>query len=172
MSNFNTFKYRSSPLFMDPRTDELGARIISPLDKLYLSIKKLSLNMIDKETYYNRAFKLGIPITGLKYLRNNLFGLEANMEKFAAIDFKKGCFIGQENTARMKLKNKVRKRLMPLKLENTINTGSEIKFKEIVVGKVLIPNPYPFGLIKIIDPDLSEFKGMDLLVDNKIIRII
>ena len=86
------------------------------------------------------------------------------MEKFAAIDFKKGCFIGQENTARMKLKNKVRKRLMPLKLENTINTGSEIKFKEIVVGKVLIPNP-PFRLDKIIDPDLSEFKGMDLLVD-------
>tara|TARA_Y100000992_G_scaffold234344_1_gene165251 strand:- start:235 stop:708 length:474 start_codon:yes stop_codon:yes gene_type:complete len=157
---------------MDPRTDELGARIISPLDKLYLSIKKLSLNITDKEIYYKKAFKLGIPIIGLKYLRNNLFGLEANMEKFAAIDFKKGCFIGQENTARMKLKNKIRKKLMPLKIDNTIKTGSEIKFKEIVVGKVLIPNPYPFGLIKIFDPDLSVFKGMDLLVDNKIMRII
>ena len=33
---------------------------------------------------------------------------EANFEKLNAIDFKKGCYIGQENTARMKLKDKLR----------------------------------------------------------------
>ena len=37
-------------------------------------------------------------------LKDQLFGLEANFDALEAIDFKKGCFVGQENTARMKLK--------------------------------------------------------------------
>ena len=42
---------------MDPRTDELGARIISPLDKLYLSIKKLSLNRLKGKEVINETSK-------------------------------------------------------------------------------------------------------------------
>ena len=45
-------------------------------------------------------------------LQNKLFGIECNFEELNGIDFKKGCYVGQENTARIKLKNKLSKRLL------------------------------------------------------------
>ena len=58
-------------------------------------------------------------------MKEQLFGLEANFEELNAIDFKKGCYVGQENTARMKLKNKLRRRLLPLKTDKEIKIGED-----------------------------------------------
>ena len=112
-----TLKYRESQIFVDPRDSDLGARIISSLEKLYLTIKKLKLKIVKNNSYLEKAFLKGVPIEGLENLRNQLFGLEINFEKLNAIDFKKGCYVGQENTARMKLKSKIRRQLMPIKTE-------------------------------------------------------
>ena len=171
-SNENTITYRDTPIFLDPRNRKLGARIISNLEKLYLTIKKLSLNIIDKKEYYSLAHKLGVPEKGLINLKDQLFGLEANFETLQAIDFKKGCFVGQENTARMKLKNKLRRRLLPIKVEGKINIGSEIMFNNNKIGKVLIDEPYPFALIKLYDPEFSEFKDKEMQADNAKVKIL
>ena len=137
-----TLQYRDSPIFVDPRDSELGARIISPLEKLYLTIKKLNLKIVQNNSYIEKAFLKGIPVEGLNNLQNQLFGLEVNFEKLNAIDFKKGCYVGQENTARMKLKNKIRRQLMSVKTENDIKIGDEIKFNDSVIGRVLIDKPF------------------------------
>jgi len=167
-----TIEYRESPIFVDPRDNDLGARIISPLEKIYLTIKKLNLKIVESKSYIEKAFLKGIPVEGLKNLQNQLFGLEINFEKFNAIDFKKGCYVGQENTARMKLKKKIRKQLMPIKTEIEIKIGDEIKFNDSVIGKILIDKPYPFALIKLFDPEFSVFKDQKLKVDNKFVEII
>ncbi len=164
--------YRESPVFIDPRNEELGVRIISPLEKLYLTIKKLNLKITKSNYYTEKAFYNGIPIEGLNNLQNQLFGLETNFEKLNAIDFKKGCYIGQENTARMKLKNKIRRKLMPIKTDKEIKVGDEIKYKDHVVGKVLIDKPYPFALIKLFDPEYSVFKNKKLQANETIVEII
>ena len=161
-SNENTITYRDTPIFLDPRNKDLGARIISPLEKLYLTIKKLSLNIIDSKEYYSLAHKLGVPESGLINLKDQLFGLEANFETLKAIDFKKGCFVGQENTARMKLKNKLRRKLFPISSTEKLNIGDEITFNNIRIGKILIDKPYPFGLIKVLEPNLEDFKDKKL----------
>ena len=96
--NENTIYFRDTPIFLDTRNSKLGARIFSNLDKLYLTIKKLKLKIIDESNYFSLAYKLGIPVIGLETLKDQLFGLEANFETLQAIDFKKGCFVGQENT--------------------------------------------------------------------------
>ena len=88
-SNELTINYRESPIFVDPRDNDLGARIVSPLEKLYLTVKRLNLKIVDKKSYIKKAFLKGIPVEGLKNLQNQLFGLEANFEKLKAIDFKK-----------------------------------------------------------------------------------
>ena len=167
----NTITYRDCPFFIDPRDNKLGARILSPLEKLYLTIKKLSLNIVDEDDYFAEAYKLGIPVKGLEYLKDQLFGLEANFEALDAIDFKKGCYIGQENTARMKLKNKLRRKLMPIKTDQQLKLEDEIFFKNSKIGKVLINKPYPFALIKMYDPDFQEFKDQDLEVNGKKCKI-
>jgi len=170
--NENTITYRDTPIFLDPRNEKLGARIISNLEKLYLTIKKLSLNIIDNKEYYSLAHKLGIPEKGLINLKDQLFGLEANFETLQAIDFKKGCFVGQENTARMKLKNKLRKRLLPISSIERLNIGDEITFNNIKIGKILIDQPYAFGLIKVIEPNLEDFINKKLLANNKECKIL
>jgi folate-binding protein YgfZ len=167
----NTITYRDCPLFIDPRDNKLGARILSPLEKIYLTIKKLSLDIIDEDDYFAKAYMLGIPEKGLEFLKDQLFGLEANLEALNAIDFKKGCYIGQENTARMKLKNKLRRKLMPIKTDKQLKLEDEVFFKNSKIGKVLIDKPYPFALIKMYDPDFKEFKDQDLTVNGKKCKI-
>ena len=84
----------------------------------------------------------------------------------------KGCYIGQENTARMKLKNKLRRQLLPIKTDKKIKIGDEIKYKNTVIGKILIDKPYPFALIKLFNPEYSEFKNKKLKVNDIDIEIL
>lgn len=164
----DTIVYRDSPVFIDPRNKKLGARILSTLEKLHLTIKKLDLKIIKAENYFLDAHALGIPIKGVENLKEQLFGLEANFEELKAIDFKKGCYVGQENTARMKLKNKLRRRLLPIKFDQELSIGDELKYNNITIGKVLINKPMPFALVKLFDPDFSEFNDKDISInDNK-----
>ena len=168
----NTIEFRESPLFLDPRNKNLGARILSSLEKLHLTIKKLDLKIIKPDTYFAKAHSLGIPIKGIENLKDQLFGLEANFEELNAIDFKKGCYIGQENTARMKLKEKLRRRLLPISSSEKLNLGEEIFYNKIKIGKVLIEQPYPFCLVKVIDPNIEEFENKELLANNKKCKIL
>ena len=168
----DTIEFRGSPLFLDPRNENLGARILSTLEKLHLTIKKLDLKIVKPDTYFAKAHSLGIPIKGIENLKDQLFGLEANFEELNAIDFKKGCYIGQENTARLKLKEKLRRRLLPISSIQKLNLGEEIFYNKTKIGKILIEQPYPFGLLKVIDPNFEEFENKELLVNNKKCRIL
>ena len=171
-SEDNTIYYRDTPIFSDPRNKRIGARIFSNLEKLYMTVKKLNLKIIDSSEYYLLIYKIGIPEKGIKNLKDKLFGLEANFEELQAIDFKKGCYVGQENTARMKLKNKLRRRLLPISSSKKLNIGDEITFNNIKIGKILIDQPYAFGLIKVIEPNLEDFIDKKLLANNKECKIL
>ena len=152
-----TLKYREDPIFLDPRNKELGARLIINLEKLYLSLKKLGLQDSSLKDYYSHCHKLGIVPKDLNKLQNKLFGIECNYEELNGIDFKKGCYVGQENTARIKLKNKLSKRLLPINsVQGELTEGESIYHKEKEIGKVLIEKDYPFALIKFRDVNLSE----------------
>ena len=144
-----TFKYREDPIILDPRNKNLGARLIINLEKLYLSLKKLGLKDDKIENYYIQSHKLGIVPKNLNKLKNKLFGIECNFEELNAIDFKKGCYVGQENTARIKLKNKLSKRLLPIEIiEGKLSEDETIYYNDVEIGKVLINEDYPFALIK------------------------
>jgi len=145
----NTFKYREDPIFLDPRHKKLGGRLIINLEKLYLSLKKLDLQSIDPEKYYKSSYELGVSQKNTDKLRNKLFGIECNFEELNGIDFKKGCYVGQENTSRIKLREKLSKRLLPIKLiDGELIEGSSIKNNVNEIGKVLINDQYPFAIVK------------------------
>ena len=143
-----TVRYREDPVVLDPRNKELGARIIINLEKLYLSLKKLNLTSSDVEEYYELSHRLGIAQIDTDKLKNQLFGIECNFEELNGIDFKKGCYVGQENTARIKLKNKLTKRLFPIKvISGTLEKGT-IHYMDNEIGKILIIGRFPFALVK------------------------
>ena len=166
-----TLKFREDPIILDPRNKELGARLIINLEKLYLSLKKLDLHVADLKEYYSLSHTLGIVPKDLNKLQNKLFGIECNYEELNGIDFKKGCYVGQENTARIKLKNKLSKRLFPINLiEGKLHEGENIYVDEIEIGKVLIENEYPFALIKYLNKKFDQnnlFKTKDAIISIK-----
>ena len=166
-----TIKYREDPIFLDPRNKQLGARLIINLEKLYLSLKKLDLQDANLKEYYSLSHSLGIVPKDLNKLKDKLFGIECNFEELNGIDFKKGCYVGQENTARIKLKNKLSKRLFPINLINgKLHEGESIYNNEIEIGKVLIENDYPFALIKFLDKNFDEkvdFKTKEASINIK-----
>tara|TARA_B100000686_G_C16558661_1_gene846572 strand:- start:52 stop:939 length:888 start_codon:yes stop_codon:yes gene_type:complete len=152
-----TFKYREDPIILDPRNKNLGARLIINLEKLYLSLKKLNLKNDKIENYHIKSHALGIVSKNLNRLQNKLFGIECNFEELNGIDFKKGCYVGQENTARIKLKNKLSKRLLPIKLvHGKLSEDEKIYHNEVEIGKVLINEEYPFALIKFLDKNFDK----------------
>ena len=160
-----TIKFREDPVVLDPRCIKLGARIVINLEKLYLSAKKLNLKISNIEEYYQLSHSLGIPSSDTENFQNKIFGLETNSEELNAIDFKKGCYVGQENTARMKLKEKISRKIYPVQvIEGNIDNDEIIKINNTEIGKIVNNSKFSFGLFKFKDPN---FKIDEILNTDK-----
>ena len=168
-----TTMFSESPIYIDPRNEKLGAKIISKTENIQLIIKKLNLKIIDKKKYYNKSFELGIPQINLNKLKDKIFGVENNLDELNGIDFKKGCYVGQENTSRIKLRNKLRRRILPVQIiTGEISENDSIKYNNAEIGKIMIAKPFSFALVKVVDPDLNEFKNTELISGNAKIKIL
>jgi len=157
-----TIKYMEDPIVLDPRNKELGGRLIINLEKLSLSIENLKLKSVESKNYYDFSFKLGVVQLNTDKLQNKLFGIECNFEELNGLDFKKGCYVGQENTARIKLKDKLSKKLLPIEvLEGSIKIDDQVSINKKELGKILISEKYPFGLIKFKDENFDFDKKLN-----------
>ncbi|KAJ54147.1 aminomethyltransferase [Actibacterium mucosum KCTC 23349] len=67
-----------------------------------------------------------VPETGVELTPNESYILEQGFERLNGVDFRKGCYVGQEVTARMKHKTELRKGLAQVRIEGTAEPGSEI----------------------------------------------
>ena len=169
----STTTYNKEIMFIDPRNENLGAKIVSKIENIEDILKMLNLKKVDKDKYYKKSFVLGIPQVNLNKLKDKIFGIENNLDELCGIDFKKGCYIGQENTSRIKLRNKLRRRILPIKkISGELCENDIIKYKNIEVGKIMIDKPYPFGLIKVVDPNLDEFVNTELLCGKSKVKIL
>src|SRR5215472_2213717 len=92
--------------FTDPRLAELGVRGIGARAEMPTSAS-------DSSAYHMRRFTLGVP-EGSDFGSDRIFALDGGLEELHAVDFDKGCYVGQELTARMKHRGTARKRLLPL----------------------------------------------------------
>ncbi len=99
----------------DPRLAALGQRLLvpegRPLPSTAASAPEGSL-----EDYTRHCLTLGVPVGGRDILPEVSFLLESNVEELHGVDFRKGCYVGQELTARTKHRGSVRKRILPLDL--------------------------------------------------------
>jgi folate-binding protein YgfZ len=169
----STSIYNKQTIFIDPRNKNLGAKIVSKIENIEDIIKKLNLKKVGKDKYYQKSFELGIPQVNLKKLRDKIFGIENNLDELGGIDFKKGCYIGQENTSRIKLRNKLRRRVLPIKkISGNISENDTIKYKDVEIGKIMIAEPHAFALIKVIDPNLDEFVNDDLICEKAKVKVL
>ena len=169
----STLSCENERINIDPRHKDLGAKIIKKIENTEKIIKNLNLKKIEKKNYYEKSFTLGIPQLNLSKLKDKIFGIENNLDELGGIDFKKGCYIGQENTSRIKLRNKLRRRVLPVKkISGEISENDIIKYKDMEIGKIVIDKPYSFGLIKVVDPDIREFINTELTCGKSKVKIL
>ena len=90
----------------------------------------------DNEDWTARRVALMIPETGIE-LTPDTFSLEARFEAINGVDFRKGCYVGQEVTARMKHKTTLRKGLAAVAIDGPAETGTQIIAKGKTAGTLL-----------------------------------
>ncbi len=67
-----------------------------------------------------------IPETGVELIPDDTYPLEAGLDRLRGVDFRKGCYVGQEVTARMKHKTQLRKGLVTVQIAGTAPVGTPI----------------------------------------------
>ena len=101
-------------VFVDPRLAALGVRLVYPADHaIEAELTGFGFAPATAADYAAHRLALGIADTA-EIGGETLYPLEANFELLHGVDFKKGCYVGQELTARMKLKGDLRKRILPV----------------------------------------------------------
>jgi hypothetical protein len=101
-------------VFIDPRLARLGARALLPRDRARALLAELGLEEVERAAYERLRLALGVPDGSRDLVVEKATLLESGFEELNGVDFAKGCFVGQELTARMKYRGLVRKRLMPV----------------------------------------------------------
>jgi len=127
----------------DPRLDALGARLYGPKNAfmdLTASLQEASL-----DAYTAHRLSLGVPEGPSDIQVEKNFLLEANFEELNGVSFSKGCYIGQELTARTKYRAKIRKRLFQFTYDGKLEVGSPITAGEKEIATVTSFQK-PFGL--------------------------
>jgi folate-binding protein YgfZ len=102
---------------VDPRLSAMGARIILPKNDLSM-LAGIGATESDAEAYHIARVKLGLPNGSEELDIEKSILLENGFEELGGVDFKKGCYMGQELTARTKYRGLVRKRLLPIEVDN------------------------------------------------------
>jgi folate-binding protein YgfZ len=173
VNKLNLINYKNYLIFEDPRIKNTLARAIIEQSKIKEFLSDLNIEKSnEKYLLEKKLFDLGVPCKDIQKLQNQLFSLEANFLELNGIDQKKGCYIGQENTARMHLKNKVNKRLFALQtLNGKVVEGQKITLDNEEVGKVLIDDLFPFALIKINKENKNLIIGKELKTETARIKI-
>ncbi len=173
INKLNVINYKNYIIFEDPRIKNTLARAIIEKSKIKEFLSDFDIELTDeKYLLEKKLFNLGIPSKDIIKLQNEIFSLEANFLELNGIDQKKGCYIGQENTARMYLKNKVNKRLFALQIINgKVEKRQKITLGDEEIGKVLIDDLFPFALIKINKDNKNLIINKELKTDTALIKI-
>lgn len=121
------------PWAPDPRLPALGFRAVG-----FDAPSAPGAVEADEEAYDAHRLGHGVVDAGRDVLAENTYPIEANLDLLNGIDFRKGCFIGQETTSRMKRRGQVRSRLLPLSLEGpTPEPGAEVLAGALRAGEVV-----------------------------------
>ena len=109
--------FASGVAFVDPRLAALGVRCILPRTDIRSALEGTGLAESSFPAYDRLRLKLGIPDGGRDLVPDKSILLEAGFDELNGVDWQKGCYIGQELTARTKYRGLIKKRLMPVEID-------------------------------------------------------
>ena len=109
----------------DPRLPAMGARWMAE-----------AKDGDARAAYEARRVALGVPEFARDYAASEVFAMDANLDALGAVDYKKGCFVGQEVASRMYRKGEVRKRTWTVEAEGALSPGAAVTAGDSKLGTV------------------------------------
>ena len=103
--------------FVDPRLVAIGARTFLPRDSAATSLTAAGYLEGSADAYETLRLSLGLPDGSRDLEIEKSILLESGFDELNGVDWDKGCFLGQELTARTKYRGLVKKRLMPVAID-------------------------------------------------------
>lgn len=125
-------------IFKDPRLPDLGFRVIVPTAQPASLPKDWTL--VQETDYRHLCLKLGVPGEADMPI-DKAIPLECGMDELHAIDWNKGCYMGQELTARTRYRGLIRKRLIPCSYEGDL-TDTVVQKNNKEVGEIRSHNSH------------------------------
>ena len=122
--------------YIDPRHPGLGERTIRLIneDDTFPTDEAVLAN--NRAQYDAKRIALGIPDSGADLVPEKSMPLEVGFDELNGVDFGKGCYVGQEVTARMKHRSLVKKRLLPVTFDGELAPGATVKAGDVAAGEI------------------------------------
>lgn len=123
--------------YIDPRLAEMGVRLILPAADVDQAPVDCGAVAASPDDYDRHRLALGVPDGSRDLIVEKATLLESNYDALNAISWDKGCYLGQELTARMKYRGLVKKRLMPVTVQGPLpEAGTAITLDGRDVGEI------------------------------------
>jgi folate-binding protein YgfZ len=158
-------------VYTDPRLAALGARAALP-DGGAAALEAAGFEPMARDDYERRRIEHGVPDGSRDLVIEKALLLESGFEELAGVDFDKGCYVGQEVTARMKHRGLVRKRLLPVAIDGPGPApGTAILRDGAAVGEMRTSiGDCGLALLRLEDADKATSGEVELLAGDARIR--
>ncbi len=130
-------EFGAGVVFVDPRLAAAGLRALLPADGGPRVLEANDFACAGFETWDETRIRLGLPDGSRDIEPEKGLLLENGFDELGGVDFQKGCYLGQELTARSKYRGLIRKRLLPVEISGrTPAAGSEIRLGDAEAGEM------------------------------------
>ncbi len=158
-------------IYADPRLAELGARAALG-DGGAAALEAAGFEPMAHDDYELLRIRSGVPDGSRDLVVDKALLLENGFEELSGVDFEKGCYVGQEVTARMKHRGLVRKRLLPVEIEGPAPApGTAVRRGEVTVGEMRTSiGGRGLALLRLADAEPATAGAVPLLAGDARIR--
>ncbi len=125
----STRRMDQGPVLMDPRNPDLGVRTYLSDRQGDKFLRAAGFTPTDNDSYERLRISLGVPDAERDLVIGRSFLLESNFDLLNGVSFTKGCYIGQENTARQRYRGTVRRRVVRVAVSGPVpEPGTPVSF--------------------------------------------
>lgn len=155
--------------FIDPRLNTAGVRSVLPIEVAEAQLQSLAAEPASASDYDLHRLKLGLPDASRDLVVDKAILIESGFDELNGVDWNKGCYMGQELTARTKYRGLVKKRLISVFIEGAApEPGTPIMVGDKNAGEMRSSNAgHGIALLRL---DQLNNEASEYICDQAILR--
>ena len=160
-------------VFRDPRLPALGLRVLLSEGAARQAQEKSGASSVGAAAYEAYRIGLGVPKGGVDFAYNDAFPHDADLDKLHGVDFRKGCFIGQEVVSRVEHRGTARNRVVPVQIEGQVpGAGATVMAGDKIVGTMgSSAGPVGLAMLRIDRVQDARAAGISLTSEGSTLKL-